>query len=238
MPRTARVVLPGYPHHIIQRGHNRQTTFRGHPDFSKYLDTMASYKDAFGVRIFAFCLMDNHVHLLLAPENLSGLAALMKRLAGRQTRYFNVLESRTGTLWESRYKSSPVEADSYLLTCMRYIELNPVRARLVADPACYPWSSCSHHLGMARVDWLDEDPCYAALGRDNVGRQAAYSRLLHSAVTDEELALIREAAQRGQLTGTPRFIDQVEALAGRRMVSRARGRPRLETTNGTGQSRP
>ena len=130
MPRSGRTVLPYYPHHIVQRGHNRQVVFAEARDFERYLETLAEFKAGYGVKVYAYCLMTNHVHLLLAPETMAGLAQLMKRLAGRQTRYHNRLEGRSGTLWESRYKSSLVDSDVYLLACSRYIELNPVRALL------------------------------------------------------------------------------------------------------------
>src|SRR5437762_2638769 len=126
MPRMGRVILPDYPHHIVQRGHNRQPVFAAKGDYQRYIDTLIAYKDIYGVKVYAYCLMTNHVHLLLGPEDRRGLAQLMKRLAGRHTRYHNTLEGRTGTLWESRYKSSPVDTDDYLLACLRYIELNPV----------------------------------------------------------------------------------------------------------------
>jgi REP element-mobilizing transposase RayT len=132
MPRIGRAILQYYPHHVVQRGHNRQVVFAEAGDCERYLETLAQFKDVYGVKVYAFCLMTNHVHLLVAPEEIAGLGQLMKRLAGRQTRYHNRLEGRTGTLWESRYKSSPVDTDDYLLACIRYIELNPVRARMVA----------------------------------------------------------------------------------------------------------
>ncbi len=110
MPRMRRAVLPDYPHHIIQRGHNRQVIFAEAGDFERYLETLANFKDIYGVKVYAWCLMTNHVHLLVAPEDMTGLGQLMKRLAGRQTRDHNRLERRTGTLWESRYKSSPVDS--------------------------------------------------------------------------------------------------------------------------------
>ena len=147
MPRIGRAILQYYPHHVVQRGHNRQVVFVETGDYERYLETLAQFKDVYGVKVYAFCLMTNHVHLLVAPEEIAGLGQLMKRLAGRQTRYHNRLEGRTGTLWESRYKSSPVDTDEYLLACTRYIELNPVRARMVATPRDYRWSSCHYHLG-------------------------------------------------------------------------------------------
>ncbi len=226
MPRMGRVMLPNYPHHVVQRGHNRQAVFAEPGDYRRYLETLADFKSVFGVKVYAYCLMTNHVHLLLSPgEEVADLGRLMKRLAGRQTRYHNVLEGRTGTLWESRYKSSPVDTDDYLLACARYIELNPVRARIVEAPDAYRWSSARHHLGVERCQWLDEDPCYLALGEQAVVREARYQEFLRSAIPEGEWALIRVAVQRGQLTGKDRFVDQVEGILGRRVEHRRPGRP-------------
>lgn len=221
MPRVGRTILPYYPHHIIQRGHNRQVVFAEVRDFERYLETLATFKDVFGVRVYAYCLMTNHVHLLVAPEQITGLGQLMKRLAGRQTRYHNRLEGRTGTLWESRYKSSPVDSDDYLLACSRYIELNPVRARMVPAPEDYRWSSCRFRLGTAQCEWLDDDPCYLALGTNEAQRRERYAEFLRAAIPGGEWNLIREAVQRGQLTGTGRFVDKVEEILGRRIEKRA-----------------
>ena len=127
---------------------------------------------------------------------MAGLGQLMKRLAGRQTRYHNVLEGRSGTLWESRYKSSPVDTDEYLLACSRYIELNPVRAHRVSAPEQYRWSSCRYRLGQAPCEWLDHDPCYLALGVNEAQRQERYRRFLHAAIPEGEWNLIRESVQR------------------------------------------
>lgn len=225
MPRMARVVLPHYPHHIVQRGHNRQVIFAERQDFQRYLDTLREYKEQYGVAVYAFCLMTNHVHLLLSPSEPTGIGKLMKRLAGRQTRHHNRLEGRSGTLWEGRYKSSPVERDDYLLSCCRYIELNPVRARMVAEPQDYPWSSCRYRLGPDTADWLDCDPFYLSLGEDETERRRCYREFLLGAIPSGEWELIREAIQRGQLTGTNRFTEEVAGILGRRMERRGRGRP-------------
>lgn len=225
MPRVGRTVLAYYPHHIIQRGHNRQVVFAEQRDFKRYIGTMAEFKDVYGVKIYAWCLMTNHVHLLVAPDEIAGLGRLMKRLAGRQTRYHNRLEGRTGTLWESRYKSSPVDSDAYLLACSRYIELNPVRARMVASAAEYRWSSCRYRLGHEPCEWLDHDPCYLALGTNENERRERYRQYLQAAIPEGEWRLIRDAVQRGQLTGTGRFVEKVEAILGKRIEHRSQGRP-------------
>ena len=183
------------------------------------------FKEIYGVKVYAYCLMTNHVHLLVAPEEIAGLGQLMKRLAGRQTRYHNRLEGRTGTLWESRYKSSPVDTDDHLLACARYIELNPVRARMVAVPEAYRWSSCCNRIGQSHCPWLDHDPYYLALGTGDAQRQERYRHFLRDAIPEGEWRLIREAVQRGQLTGTGRFVDKVEEILGKRIEKRAPGRP-------------
>src|SRR5690606_6618729 len=225
MPRMGRIVLPNYPHHVVQRGHNRQVVFAADEDYQRYLMDLRELKDAFGVKVYAYCLMTNHVHLLLAPgESTSGLSQLMKALAARATRYRNRLEGRSGTLWESRYKSSVVQTDTYLLACSRYIELNPVRARMCAEPGDYPWSSYPSRTGRGESsDWLDTDPCFLALGPDPCERQERYASFVKQAVSEPEARLIREALQRGQLTGNSRFVDEVERIAGLRIERRGQG---------------
>ena len=227
MPRKGRIVLPHYPHHIVQRGHNRQVVFVDSMDYRYYLATLEEFKAEYGLKVYAFCLMTNHVHLLIQPsEQKSGLAALMKRLAGRQTRYRNKMEGRSGTLWESRFKSSPVQTDQYVLACKRYIEMNPVRARMVSNPADYPWSSYSSSVGENTFSWLDFDPCYLALGATFEERRIRYRDYVNASVAEDEWALIRDSVRRNHLTGTVRFADEVESIIGIRVESRKPGRPR------------
>jgi putative transposase len=225
MPTTARVVLPAYPHHVVQRGHNRQAVFGGRNDYERYLATLAEYKVTFGVKVYAWCLMTNHVHLLLEPSNETGLASLMKRLAARQTRYRNRLGQRSGTLWQGRYKSSVVQNDRHLLACSRYIELNPVRAGMVAAAQDYAWSSCRARLGYAKTPLLDLDPCYRELAGDEFTRRERYSEFLREAIPEGEWQLIRTAVQRGRLTGSDAFYERVAATLDRRIENRGRGRP-------------
>ena len=225
MPRTARAILPGYPHHIVHRGHNRQKVFASRRDYERYLATLAEFKLVLGVKVYAWCLMTNHVHLLLEPSNATCLALLMKRLAAGQTHHHNRLEGRSGTLWEGRYKSSLVQNEGYLLACCRYIELNPVRARIVAAPQDYPWSSYRARLGYAESAILDLDPCYQELGIDESARRERYSEFLQNAIPEGEWGLIRTAVRRGQLTGNDVFSKQVAATLGRRIGNRGPGRP-------------
>lgn len=226
MPRKGRIVLADTPHHIVQRGHNRNAVFIEPADYYYYLKTLQEWKTHYGVRVYGYCLMTNHVHLILDPGNHEGsMGQLMKRLAGRQTRYVNALEHRTGSLWEGRYKSSPIETETYLLACSRYVDLNPVRAGIVAHPRDYPWSSYRHKAGVDTLHWLDEDPAYRGLSVYPKVRQRLYASYVASLPPDGEQAFITQAFQRGQLTGSDQFINEVQARVGFRIENRGQGRP-------------
>jgi putative transposase len=226
MPRSSRIVVPATPHHVIQRGHNRQVVFATDEDYQYYLDNLWEWKAKLGCRIFAYCLMTNHVHLIIDPgQDEARLALLMKRVAGRQTRYVNRLERRSGTLWEGRYKSSPIQTDEYLLACCRYIELNPVRAGLVSEPAQYPWSSYRCKIGQLIGGQVDLDVAYLALGTTPVERAERYATWIRSAIPPGEWEQLRQAVQRGHITGTNKFIGAVAAKLRRRIECRRLGRP-------------
>ncbi len=234
MPRIGRIVLADYPHQVVQRGHNRQVVFAAVADFERYLNDLAELKQAFGIKVYAYCLMPNHVHLLVGPrDTASALGLFMKALAGRATRYRNKIEGRSGTLWESRYKSSLVQKETYLLACCRYIELNPVRARMVSACEDYPWSSARERLGLAEAGLLDWAPSYRVLGDIEMERRRRWREFLRESIPDGEWTLIRDALQRGQLTGTARFVDEIERIAGQRIELRSRGRPRKPQDAGT-----
>ena len=225
MPRTARLLLPGTPHHIVQRGHNRASVFANTSDFEYYLYTLREWKETLGIRLYAYCLMTNHVHLILEPgDKVETVGQLMRRLSGRQTRYTNAIENRSGTLWNGRYKASPIQTDRYLLACSRYVELNPVRARIVRMPGEYPWSSYREKVGLVKR-WIDEDPCFTALGPTRILREKRYTSFIESAVSEQEVKFIRSAVNRNQLTGNQKFVDEVAERIGRRVEHRAQGRP-------------
>src|SRR3989304_6129145 len=224
MPRTSRIVLPNHPHHIIQRGHNRQIVFASAEDYLHYLENLKEWKKTTGCKVYAYCLMTNHVHLIVDPGNkVENLALLIERVSGRQTRYVNKLEGRSGTLWEGRYKSSPIKYDEYLLACCRYVELNPVMAGIVDDPENYKWSSYKYKVGIERLDWLDLDPYYKNLGRTDKEREERYEKFVKGSIPQGEWELIREVVQRGQLTGSNRFIEEVAKKIGRRIERRGQG---------------
>ena len=227
MPRIARVVLVNYPHHVMQRGHNRKEVFASNDDYLFYLDNLREWKEKLGCKIYAYCLMVNHIHLLVDPgDHRDNLGLLMKRVAGRQTRYANKLEGRTGTLWEGRYKSSPVSSNEYLLACCRYIELNPVRAGIVADPEDYQWSSYHFKVNPDNTIWFYLDPLFQELGQNENERAKKYREWIKGTIPEGEWDWIRQAVQRGQLTGSRRFVDEIAQKIERRIELRGQGRPK------------
>jgi putative transposase len=230
LARHPRVFVPGYPHHVVQRGHDRKAVFVKPADCMYYLANLAEFKVHYDVAVYAWCLMTNHVHLVLCPRNHgSDISALMRRVSARQARYANRLEQRSGTLWEGRFKCSVVDTDAYLLACMRYADLNPVRAGLCRQPGEYRWSSYAHKVGRPREDrnddWLDCDPVTREMGEDDAGRQRAYARFVRADIADGELGFIRIAVRRNQLTGRGRFVDEIEQRTGLRIEARGPGRP-------------
>jgi putative transposase len=228
LARRPRVFVPGYPHHIVQRGHDRKAVFVEPADYAYYLANLAEFKVHYDVAVYAWCLMTNHVHLILCPGNHGAdISALMRRVSARQARYVNRLEQRSGTLWEGRFKCSVVDTDAYLLACMRYVDLNPVRAGLCRHPGEYRWSSYTHKVGQARNDtWLDPDPVTLAMGEDDLSRQRAYEQFVMADIADGEQELIRTAVRRNQLTGRARFVDEIEQRTGLRIEARGPGRPK------------
>lgn len=226
MPRHPRTLLVGFPHHIVQRGHDRQPVFVTGCDYRYYLDNLKELRTRLGVRVYGYCLMTNHVHLVLEPVEVgAAISRLMKALAARQTRRINRLENRSGTLWEGRFKSSIVDSTRYLLACLRYVDLNPVRASIVEHPQDYLWSSHRALIGRQKPRWLDIHPELAALGNGNKNWRSAYAAYVAAGVAAHELDLIRSAVHRNQLTGEDRFREEIAIHTGRRIETRGPGRP-------------
>jgi len=147
MPRKARILVPNCPHHVVQRGHNKNVVFVEDEDYRYYLRNLQEWKENLGIKIYAWCLMTNHIHVIVEPgDDARAVSEMMKRVNGRQAAYVNKLEGRSGALWEGRYKASPIQRDEYLLSCCRYVELNPVRAGMVVQPESYQWSSYSERM--------------------------------------------------------------------------------------------
>ncbi len=186
MPRLPRYVLPSQPQHVIQRGNNREPIFCCDEDYRFYLDKLKDGADKFQVDIHAYVLMTNHVHLLLTPSTESGIGKIMQCVGRYYVQYFNHSYQRTGTLWEGRYKATLIDAEAYLLTCYRYIELNPVRAGMVEHPSAYPWSSYHHNAMGKHDDLLTPHSLYQRLGSNPVSRQTVYCKLFDNALESKD----------------------------------------------------
>lgn len=228
MPRRPRLHLPGFPLHVIQRGNNRGVCFLSNNDCAAYLDWLRRAAEKLDCAIHAYVLMTNHVHFLLTPGQPGAVSTLMQSLGRRYVQYFNHSYRRTGTLWEGRFLACHVHADAYLLKCMRYIELNPVRAGMVEQPGDYRWSSFRRN-GLGQTNPIvREHDTYAALGINPEERQRAYRALFHAQMDDLVLNEIREASRTGMLLCGERFRKEIEQAQGIRLTHRPRGRPRRE----------
>ncbi len=210
MARRPRYVMPGQPLHLIQRGNNRQAIFFSDTDYSFYHEVLEDAALRYGCVVHAYVFMTNHVHLLLTPSTQTGPSRVMQSVGRRYVRYVNSTYQRTGTLWEGRFKSAIVDSERYLLTCSRYIELNPVRAGMVYSPQDYPWSSYRHNAQGRRDSLLQTHAVYQRLGLDNTSRHGAYRDLFLGAQDPRELERIRFATESGSVIGNDRFREQIE----------------------------
>ncbi|WP_298925381.1 transposase [uncultured Ramlibacter sp.] len=225
MARLPRLTVPGYPHHIIQRGNNRQPIFASTADYEMLLSLLDEHARAQKVALHAYVLMSNHFHLLATPETAEGIPQMMQAVGRRYVRYFNQRQARTGTLWEGRYKSTLLQAERYLLACMAYIDLNPVRAGMVADPSAYPWSSHAHYTGRVTDKLLTPHPLYWELGNTPFSRDAAYADLVRSGVSSDQQRALTESALRGWALGEPDYVADLQKRTARRIVKTTPGRP-------------
>ena len=232
MPRQPRFNVPGIPQHVIQRGNNRQATFFGEDDYQRYLDWLKGAADKIRCEIHAYVLMSNHVHLLVTPGTPDALPRLMQSLGQRYVRFINATHQRTGTLWEGCYKAGLVDSERYLLSLYRYIELNPVRANMVPDPADYRWSSYRCHALGEPNDIVVDHPLYNALGASPEERRLAYRELFRSYIDDRLLGVIRASVNQCGVLGSERFKDEIGAVVSRRVRPAPRGRPRTHERSG------
>ena len=223
MARLPRLYLPGCAQHIIQRGNNREACFYDHADYKAYLSLLKEAAEKHTVAIHAYVLMTNHVHLLATPEDEQGVSRMMQSLGRRYVQRFNFNYRRTGTLWEGRYKSTLVDADSCLLTVYRYIELNPVRAKMVEHAAEYHWSSYQYNAIGKAIKLITPHEQYLKLGSTSAERQSAYRLLFRDHMVELDLKTIREATNKNWALGSERFKAQIEAHTGRRARPLGRG---------------
>jgi putative transposase len=195
-------MLAGVPVHVVQRGNNRSACFAADEDRSFYLFHLDRMLPRFGCALHAYCLMTNHVHLLLSPDTEGACGLLMKNVAQLYSQYFNKRYTRSGSLWEARYRSSIVQDESYLLACYRYVELNPVRAGLVEHPVQYSWSSYRANAGEEPSNLVTPHALYLELGGDSAERQATYRDLVASGLASDRIAVIRAATNGGHILGS------------------------------------
>ncbi len=221
MARIARVVVPGMPHHITQRGNRRQQTFFCDDDYRAYLELMAEWCATWKVDIWGYCLMPNHIHLIAVPESEEGLRQAIGKAHRRYTRRINFRERWRGHLWQGRFGSFVMD-DAYLLAAARYVELNPVRAKLVAEPAKFPWSSASAHV-RGQDDILVKVAPLLRLIPD-------WQAFLDSGLNEDELKVLRQHERTGRPLGSDTFLRQVEGLVGR-VLHRLKPGPKRKNTN-------
>jgi putative transposase len=226
MARLPRYALPGQPQHLIQRGNNRCAIFVSDDDYQFYLECLSDAAKKTGCDVHAYVLMTNHVHLLVTPQQNESIAKMLQSVGRRYVQHFNRAYQRSGTLWEGRYKATLIDSEAYLLTCYRYIELNPVRAGMVLQPGEYPWSSYRCHTEGVVNGLITDHSLYFALGMTPDARRIAYRQLLNGDLSMTELDSIREATNKAWVLGSDRFKEEISALADRRVKALPKGRPR------------
>lgn len=219
MPRIARAVAAGFPHHVVQRGNNRADVFFNPDDRAVYLFLLKRYSEKWNTPIICYCLMTTHVHLLAKPSLEESLQKMMQGVTLCYTQHINRKYGRTGRLWESRYHSSIVDHEAYLWAVARYIERHPVRAEIVEDPGDYPYSSAAAHFGLVQDAVLGEDLFPGAQKSD-------YVEFIRSSIPAGEIEKIRRGARTGRPLGSEKFVAEIERRLGKRLAALPVGRPR------------
>ena len=228
VPRKPRMYLPNIPYHVIQRGNNRDATFFCEEDYQFYLECLYDAIKRYGVKVHAYVLMTNHVHLLMTPTAKESISLTMQSVGRRYVQYINKLYKRTGTLWESRHKASPVDAENYLMICHRYIEMNPVKAKMVYSPAEYRWSSyrCNAEGKFNRL--VETHDVYGRLGKSVEERCERYSLLFKQQNDFNAEKRIKDSIEFSVPTGSHSFKEQIERALRCKVGYAHRGRPRIK----------
>jgi putative transposase len=225
MARQPRLALPGYPHHVIQRGNNRQPIVLDETDrrmlYSLWLEESQRHK----VAVNAYVLLDNHFHMLLTPPSDEAMSLMMQSVGRTYVRYFNKRHNRSGTLWEGRYKSSLIDSEAYLLTCMAYIDLNPVRAGLAESAEDFRWSSYKHLAGQSIDKLVTPHALYWGLGNTPFAREAAYAEFVAGGLSVATQKALTESALKGRVVGRPDFLTSLEKNTQRQILPQKAGRP-------------
>ncbi len=231
MARLPRLTVPGYPHHLIQRGNNRQPIFGSEADYRFLLGLLEQYARDLKVSIHSYVLMGNHFHLLATPETDKGLPEMMQAVGRRYVRYFNGRHARSGTLWEGRYRSTLIQAERYLLACMVYIDLNPVRAGMVTEASQYPWSSFRHYAGLASDRLVTPHPLFWELGNTPFARERAYADLIAAGLNRDVQQALAASTHSGWALGDAAYLADVQRRSHRRASPLSAGRPRKPSSN-------
>jgi putative transposase len=217
--------FPGLPHHVIQRGHNGQPVFLRSADYQSMLDLLQEYASKYEVAVHAYVLMPDHFHLLLTPQTETGLPQMLQSVGRRYVRYFNDQQTRTGTLWDGRYRSTMLQPELYLLPCMVAMDLNPVRAGLVANAADYVWSSHGHYIGRQVDRLLTPHAQFWGLGNTPFAREASYAELVQVGVSASQHSAMMDATLKGWALGSPEFLQVLQKQTLRRLTKGQAGRP-------------
>ncbi|MCE1191466.1 MAG: transposase [Acidovorax sp.] len=225
MARLPRLTLPGHLHHVLQRGNNRQPIFADREDYETMLALLADNAPRHGIAVHAYVLMGNHFHLLATPSTADGLPQWMQAVGRRYVQYFNRRHGRTGTLWEGRYRCAILEPERYLVPAMVYLDWNPVRAGLAAQPADYPWSSHAHWVGLRNDRLLTPHAQYWALGNTPFAREAAYAQRVQVGIGSAEQQALTDSALGGWALGSPEFVEALQQRTPRRVARGRAGRP-------------
>lgn len=225
MPRRARLAIAGIPWHIIQRGNNRSACFYHEEDYRFYLEQLELQAMKCGCLVHAYCLMTNHVHLLVTPAEKASASLMMKHLGQRFVQYINRRYHRSGTLWEGRFKSCITQEECYVLACYRYIELNPVRAGMVSQPQYHQWSSYKFNTHGNRDSCITPHNLYVGFGATLEVRLAAYRALVENAMNENDIKAIRSATNGNLVLGNNRFQREIEKALGQRTYLGRPGRP-------------
>jgi putative transposase len=223
MARLPRFVIVDQPQHVIVRGNNRDPIFIADEDYQFYLEKLKQACEKHECDLHAYVLMTNHVHLLITPHTEQGLSKVMQMIGRYYVQYFNHSYQRTGTLWEGRYKATLIDSERYLLTCYRYIELNPVRANMVEHPADYPWSSYRYNALGQENKLITAHNEYLQLGNNDLERQQAYRDLFNHHITQRTLDDIRQATNKAWILGSQHFKDKIEQQLNRRLTPLPKG---------------
>ncbi len=225
MPRKPRFYQPGLPVHVFQRGHNKEPVFFDDEDYLVYLRFLKESAEACGCLVHAYVLMTNHVHLLVTPESSTAISTLFQSIGRHYVPYINKAYQRRGSLWEGRHKGNVIESEAYFLSCMRYIEMNPVRAGMVEHPAKYRWSSYAANAQGVDNAVIGVHEQYLTLGNTPEARQVAYRGLFEIKADANELDIIRTSLSSGTPLGHERFKKQIEVMTGCKVGLIKPGRP-------------